>query len=114
MGLFEILKRKPKKGPKKDLPLEVSAVVQLLRNVKDPETELDIVDEGLLYGLTVEGKNVDVFLLLARSTPECHFCQVMAINVQKKIVKDTIQILKEKGFNKVRVYNELGLLLEEG
>jgi len=113
MGLFEIFKRKPKTGPKK-LPPEVSAVVQLLRNVKDPETELDIVDEGLLYGLTVEGKNVDVFLLLARSTPECHFCQVMAINVQKKIVKDTIQILKEKGFNKVRVYNELGLLLEEG
>ncbi|ASJ12707.1 iron-sulfur cluster assembly protein [Thermococcus thioreducens] len=116
MGLFELFrtKKKPKKGPKRDLPAEVSRVVQILRNVHDPETGLNIVDEGLLYGLTVEGENVDVFLLIARSTPECHFCQMLAINVQERILNDIIQILKEEGFNRIRVYNELGLLLEEG
>ena len=113
LGLFRT-KKKPEKGPKRNLPAEVSRVVRILRNVHDPETGLNIVDEGLLYGLTVEGENVDVFLFMARSTPECHFCQMLAINVQKRILDDIIQILKKEGFNKIRVYNELGLLLAEG
>ncbi|ASI98581.1 iron-sulfur cluster assembly protein [Thermococcus celer] len=115
MGLFGFLKKKaPERGPKKELPPEVSRVVETLRNVKDPETGLDIVDEGLVYGLTVNGDEVDVFLLLARSTPECHFCQVLAVNVQRRILEDTVRILKEEGFKRVKIYNELGLLLEEG
>lgn len=115
MGPFGFLKKKaPERGPKKELPPEVSRVVETLRNVKDPETGLDIVDEGLVYGLTVNGDEVDVFLLLARSTPECHFCQVLAVNVQRRILEDTVRILKEEGFKRVKIYNELGLLLEEG
>lgn len=115
MDLFGFLKKKaPERGPKKELPPEVSRVVEILRNVKDPETGLDIVDEGLVYGLTVNGDEVDVFLLLARSTPECHFCQVLAVNVQRRILEDTVRILKEEGFKRVKIYNELGLLLEEG
>jgi len=104
----------PKKGPKRDLPPEVSKVVEILRDVKDPETDLNIVDEGLLYGLTVKGNNVDLFLLMARSTPECHFCQMLAINVQKRILEDCITLLKREGFSRIRIYNELGLLLAEG
>ncbi|WP_297501950.1 iron-sulfur cluster assembly protein [Thermococcus sp.] len=115
MGLLEIFKKRPRKaGPREDLPEEVKRVVEVLRGVIDPETELDIVDEGLVYGVTVEGKKVDVFLLLARSTPECHFCQVLAINVQRKILDEVVRLLKSEGFNSVNVYNELGLLLAEG
>lgn len=62
----------------------------------------------------MNGDEVDVFLLLARSTPECHFCQVLAVNVQRRILEDTVRILKEEGFKRVKIYNELGLLLEEG
>ena len=116
MGLLGIFKRpakKPKKGPREDLPPEVRRVVEVLRSVKDPETGLDIVDEGLLYGLTVEGSRVQVFLLLARSTPECHFCQSIAVNVQRRILQDIVEVLREEGFNRVEAYNEIGLLLEE-
>ncbi len=116
MGLFELFraKKRPEKGPRKDLPPEVSRVVGILRNVHDPETGLSIVDEGLLYGLTVEGDEVDVFLLMARSTPECHFCQMLAINVQNRILREIVDALKGEGFNRIRIYNEIGLLLAEG
>ncbi|WP_297488263.1 iron-sulfur cluster assembly protein [Thermococcus sp.] len=116
MGLFGIFKgpkRRPKKGPREDLPPEVMAVVERLKSVIDPETGLDIVDEGLVYGLTVEGKLVQVFLLLARSTPECHFCQTIAVNVQRRILRDAISVLREQGFERIELYNEIGLLLED-
>ena len=116
MGPLEVFKRsskKPKKGPREDLPPEVRRVVKALRSVKDPEIGLDIVNEGLLYGLTVEGKWVQVFLLMARSTPECHACQMLAINVQRRILGDIVEVLRKKGFKRVEIYNELGLLLEE-
>ncbi len=116
MGLFGIFKgpkRRPKKGPREDLPPEVMAVVERLKSVIDPETGLDIVDEGLVYGLTVEGKLVQVFLLLARSTPECHFCQTIAVNVQRRILRDAVNVLREQGFERIELYNEIGLLLED-
>ena len=113
LGNFKRPAKKPKKGPREDLPPEVRRVVEVLRSVKDPETGLDIVDEGLLYGLTVEGSRVQVFLLLARSTPECHFCQSIAVNVQRRILRDIVEVLRKEGFNRVEAYNEIGLLLEE-
>ncbi len=113
VGELQKTRQKPKKGPREDLPPEVRRVVEVLRSVKDPETGLDIVDEGLLYGLTVEGSRVQVFLLLARSTPECHFCQSIAVNVQRRILRDIFEVLRKEGFNRVEAYNEIGLLLEE-
>ncbi|WP_297514912.1 iron-sulfur cluster assembly protein [Thermococcus sp.] len=116
MPLLDFLrpKKRSEPGPRKDMPEEVRRVVKLLEMVNDPETGLNIVEEGLVYGLTVEGKRVEVFLLMARSTPECHFCQMLAMNVQRKILGEIVSILKAEGFNTVKVYNELGLLLAEG
>jgi len=115
LGILSFLKpeKKPKRGPREDLPPEVKAVVEVLRNVIDPETELNIVDEGLLYGLTVEGEKVQVFLLMARSTPECHFCQSIAVNVQRRILREIVKTLQGKGFKRIGIYNEIGLLLDE-
>ncbi len=114
LGIFGSSQRKaPKRGPRDDLPPEVKRVVNRLREVVDPETELDIVDEGLVYGVTVKDKLAQVFLLLARSTPECHFCQSIAVNVQRRILRDAVEALRKEGFKRIEVYNELGLLLEE-
>jgi len=114
LGIFRTPKRKtPKRGPREDLPPEVRQVVGALQSVIDPETGLDVVDEGLVYGVTVEGSLAQVFFLLARSTPECHFCQALAVNVQRKILRDTIEVLRKEGFKRVEAYNEIGLLLEE-
>ena len=112
MGFLNFLKKKPRVGTK-EFPPEVKRVVEELKKVKDPETELNIVEEGLVYGVTVEDKKAMVWLLLVKSTPDCHFCQALAMNVQKRIVRDIINILRESGFGVVQVYNEMGLLLEE-
>ncbi|WP_456422653.1 iron-sulfur cluster assembly protein [Thermococcus sp.] len=116
MAIFDFLrpKKRAKPGPREDLPEEVGRVVKILERIRDPETDLNIVEEGLVYGLTVEGDRAEVFLLMARSTPECHACQMLAINVQRKILREIISTLREEGFNRVEIYNELGLLLEEG
>ncbi|WP_371136994.1 iron-sulfur cluster assembly protein [Thermococcus sp. AM4] len=116
LSLLAFLKPKarPRRGPRGDLPDDVKAVVRILEDVKDPETGLNVVEEGLVYGLTVKERSVDVFMLMAHSTPECHFCQMLAISVQNRILKDVVEALKRKGFERVKVYNELGLLLAEG
>ncbi|ACS33715.1 iron-sulfur cluster assembly protein [Thermococcus gammatolerans] len=116
MGLLSFLRSRKQKvtGSKKYLPGEVRKVVRILEDIDDPETGLNVVEEGLVYGLTVEGKRVEVFLLMARSTPECHFCRMLAINVQNRILRDVVEALKKEGFERVKVYNELGLLLAEG
>ncbi len=114
MPILSFLKKKEvKRRPREDLPPEVKRAAEILKGVADPETGVNIVDEGLVYGLTVEGESVQVFLLMARSTPECHFCWMLAINVQRKILRDIIALLREGGFNRIEVYNELGLLLEK-
>lgn len=113
LGIFKRPEKKPKRGPREDLPPEVQKVVEVLKSVIDPETGLNVVEEGLVYGLTVEDEKVQVFFLFARSTPDCHFCQALAINVQRRILRDTIEALKKEGFKRIEIYNEIGLLLDE-
>jgi metal-sulfur cluster biosynthetic enzyme len=105
--------KKEEKPEHRELPPEVRRVAELLKKVKDPETDLNIVEEGLVYGLTVEGKKAMIWLNFARSTPICKFCQPIAITIQKRIVRDVISVLEKEGFNEVEIYNEIGLLLEK-
>ncbi len=93
---------------------EVESVVEALKNIVDPETGINLVDEGLLYGITVEGSKVQVFLRFTSTTPACNFCKILAINVQRRITRDVVRILREDGFGRVEVYDEFGLLLDEG
>ncbi|ASJ17038.1 hypothetical protein A3L04_08115 [Thermococcus chitonophagus] len=114
MFTFKIFRRRKPNKQSKKLPEDVKKVVDILKKVEDPETGINIVHEGLLYGVTVRNESVDVFLLMASSTPHCHFCRMIALQVQRKIVAGCITALKDAGFKKVKVYNELGLLLAEG
>lgn len=49
--------------------LSEDTVKAVLRRVKDPELNLNIVDLGLVYGITVDGANVTVDLTL--TSPGC-------------------------------------------
>jgi metal-sulfur cluster biosynthetic enzyme len=44
-------------------------VYEALKQVHDPEVGLNIVDMGLIYGLEIEGKKVDVIMTL--TSPAC-------------------------------------------
>lgn len=77
-------------------------VVELLREIKDPETEMDIVSLGLAYGFTIEGDSIDVWMDFQGYTPGCFFCKTIAWNIIEKISTEIIDKLKDK-FKDVRV-----------
>ncbi|RLF67484.1 MAG: hypothetical protein DRN26_02280 [Thermoplasmata archaeon] len=55
------MRRRHSKGNNRiNLPPEVQRVLNALREVKDPETDLNIVDEGLIYGLTIEDRTARI------------------------------------------------------
>ena len=72
MGFLDFLKEKPR-GKLKELPPAVKEVVEELRKVIDPETGLNIVDEGLVYGLTVENKKAMVWLFTGQNNSRVPF-----------------------------------------
>lgn len=112
MRFLSLFKTK-KTENKKTLPPEIRRVFEIMKQVKDPESDMTVVDEGLLYGVTVEGEKVMIWFEFVSSTPSCHFCQPIALSIQRRIVRDTISILKKEGFKEIEIYNEYGFLLEK-
>jgi metal-sulfur cluster biosynthetic enzyme len=55
-----------------------------LRECYDPEIPLNIVDLGLVYGVSVEGNQANVKMTL--TSPGCHLGGQIAGNVQEKLL----------------------------
>jgi metal-sulfur cluster biosynthetic enzyme len=55
-----------------------------LRECYDPEIPLNIVDLGLVYGVSVEGSQANVKMTL--TSPGCHLGGQIAGNVQEKLL----------------------------
>ena len=51
----------------------------ILKNVIDPEVEVNIVDLGLIYKIKVNGKQIEIEMTL--STPACPLGDVIIMNV---------------------------------
>lgn len=49
--------------------VEAGAVTDALRDVLDPELGINVVDLGLVYGVTIEGDRVEVVLTM--TSPAC-------------------------------------------
>lgn len=47
------------------------AILEKLKQVKDPEVGLNIVDMGLIYDVNIEGERVDITMTL--TSPGCPF-----------------------------------------
>jgi metal-sulfur cluster biosynthetic enzyme len=45
------------------------AVYEMLKQVYDPEVGINIVDMGLIYGVEIEGKKIDLIMTL--TSPAC-------------------------------------------
>ncbi len=61
-------------------------ILEILKNVMDPEVELNIVDLGLIYNLDYDGeKKVNIIMTL--STPACPLGDAIIINVKESIKK---------------------------
>jgi metal-sulfur cluster biosynthetic enzyme len=59
-------------------------ILQTLRQVLDPELDCNIVDLGLIYGVTVDGRRVKVTMTL--TTPGCPMHESIAAGVQHAVL----------------------------
>lgn len=65
--------------------IEADIIENVLTKVMDPEIEIDIVNLGLVYDITYNGKNkVDV--LMTMSTPSCPLSDAIIQNVKESIL----------------------------
>ncbi len=61
-------------------------IYEILKEVMDPEVELNIVDLGLIYSLDFDGdKKVNIVMTL--STPACPLGDAIVLNVKESIKK---------------------------
>lgn len=58
-------------------------VMNVLRNCYDPEIPINIVDLGLIYGVNVDGKTVNVEMTL--TAPGCPMHSLIARDVKQKV-----------------------------
>lgn len=62
-------------------------ILELLKNVMDPEIEINIVDLGLIYEISYSGeKQIDIEMTF--STPSCPLGDTIVNNVKETIKKE--------------------------
>lgn len=58
-------------------------VVEMLKTVYDPEIPIDIYALGLVYGINVDGSNVDITMTL--TAPSCPAGDFMVEDIKQKV-----------------------------
>lgn len=61
-------------------------VLDLLKNVMDPEIEINIVDLGLIYELDYDGENT-IDMDITFSTPACPLGDTIVSNIKETILR---------------------------
>jgi metal-sulfur cluster biosynthetic enzyme len=61
-----------------------SEIYEVLRECYDPEIPVNIVDLGLVYGVAVEGRTVNVTMTL--TAPGCHMGSMIRDNIEDKLL----------------------------
>ena len=61
--------------------LTEATVMELLKDVVDPELGVNVVDLGLVYGVTIDGEN-DVTLDMTLTTPACPLTDQLEFGAQ--------------------------------
>jgi len=78
--------------------LRAEEVLNLLRKVKNPFTNMDIVSEGLVSKVEIdedEGK-VTIYVAFARNTPLHPFAMAVNWPLQARIVEDMVNVLEDR------------------
>ncbi len=64
--------------------LKAKDVVETLRGTLDPEVGMNIVDMGLIYGISIDTKN-DIELRLTMTSPTCPVINIMVADVEMRL-----------------------------
>jgi metal-sulfur cluster biosynthetic enzyme len=76
------------------MPIAEESILAALRQVRDPELMINVVDLGLIYGIgvdEVEGKS-DIHIIMTMTTPACPFGPELV-----REVKDVLSVLEGAG-----------------
>ncbi|WP_456422517.1 iron-sulfur cluster assembly protein [Thermococcus sp.] len=84
-------------------------ILKLLKSVKNPFTEMDIVSEGLISKISVEENRVIIYLAFARNTPPGPVSSALAWPVQAKIVKEIVETLEKNGITNLEILDDTTL-----
>ncbi len=78
--------------------MRAEEILELLRRVKNPFTEMNIVDEGLVSKIEIDEdeKKVTIYVAFARFTPLHPFAMAVNWPVQRRIVEDMVNVLEDK------------------
>jgi len=98
-GLFQMVIMAQQEDGKKG----TDKLVDILKNVKDPETGLNIIDLGIVYGYTVNDKITEIVVDFQNRTPVCYFCKALAWDIIDKISNDIVNVLKKEGYKNIRI-----------
>lgn len=71
---------------KEEITLFELELLEVLKNVMDPEIEINIVDLGLIYELNFDGEN-QVNINLTFSTPSCPLGETIISNIKETIAQ---------------------------
>jgi len=86
---------------------ESVTVTATLKRVLDPETGVDIVAEGLVYGYTANELVTEIWMRFISNTPGCFFCRAVAWTLIEKISDGIVEELQKEGYKNVRVVDAL-------
>jgi metal-sulfur cluster biosynthetic enzyme len=67
-------------------------VTRLLRNVRDPEIDINVVDLGLIYKVSVDDEVVTITMTL--TTPSCSYGPELITEVKKEVFKENVRSLR--------------------
>ena len=76
--------------------MEAGEILELLRKVENPFTNMDIVTEGLVSKVEVEEDKVTIYVAFARYTPLHPFAMAVNWPLQARIVRDMVKVLEDK------------------
>ncbi|WP_297520015.1 iron-sulfur cluster assembly protein [Thermococcus sp.] len=78
--------------------MRAEEVLNLLRKVKNPFTNMDIVSEGLVSKVEIdEDENkVTIYVAFARNTPLHPFAMAVNWSLQARIVEDMVNVLEDR------------------
>ncbi|WGH26568.1 MAG: iron-sulfur cluster assembly protein [Candidatus Shikimatogenerans bostrichidophilus] len=90
---------------KKKKKLSKKNIIKILKNIYDPELNINIYDMGLIYKINIKKKKL--FILMTFTSPNCPLYNEILKNIEKKIKKKiknindiNIEITFEPSWNK--------------
>ncbi|GAB6101707.1 iron-sulfur cluster assembly protein [Thermococcus atlanticus] len=76
--------------------MRAEEILNLLRNVRNPFTDMDIVSEGLVTKVVVEEERAIIYVAFARNIPPQPFAMAVNWPVQANIIREMAKVLEGK------------------